>query len=72
MSAAKTRLAGHIRTTGGPAFRYRDGTAELIGIHSTSWRGGCLGETETRGEATEVRVDDIGSWISQTTLGLSP
>ncbi|MEU6073286.1 S1 family peptidase [Micromonospora sp. NPDC047074] len=51
---------------GGPAFR--DGSAELVAIVSTSWQKGCLTETETRDGATATRVDDLGWWIDwQTT-----
>ncbi|MGC4786759.1 trypsin-like serine protease [Micromonospora sp. DT178] len=46
---------------GGPAFR--DGSAELVAIVSTSWQKGCLAETETRDGATATRVDDLGQWI---------
>lgn len=51
---------------GGPAFR--DGSAELVAVVSTSWQKGCLAETETRDGATATRVDDLGWWIRwQTT-----
>ncbi|WP_348540949.1 S1 family peptidase [Streptomyces sp. SAI-041] len=34
--------------TGAPLLRETNGTAELVGVGSRSWQGGCLGETETR------------------------
>jgi Trypsin len=54
---------------GGPAFRETASGAELVGLNSTSWQAGCLAETETRQGATEVRLDDIASWIAQTIRG---
>ncbi|MGO1053037.1 AbfB domain-containing protein [Crossiella sp. CA198] len=51
--------------SGGPAFRERDGRAELVGINSNSWQRGCLGTSTTNNGATEVRVDDIGGWITE-------
>ncbi|MBP2323276.1 V8-like Glu-specific endopeptidase [Kibdelosporangium banguiense] len=48
---------------GGPVFRENNGTFQLIGITSTSWQGGCLGETETRRGGVATRLDDIVSWI---------
>ncbi|MGN9914073.1 S1 family peptidase [Phytohabitans sp. LJ34] len=53
---------------GGPAFReLTGGTFELVAVHSGSWQGGCLAETESRREAVEARVDDLAGWIRQTT-----
>ena len=52
--------------SGGPAFTEASGSVALVGIHSASWQGGCLGETQTRREATEARVDDIAAWIRST------
>ncbi|MFC5718957.1 FG-GAP-like repeat-containing protein [Streptomyces gamaensis] len=51
---------------GGPSFREKDGKAELVGINTGSWQGGCLGESETRTGAVNTRVDDVNSWIQQT------
>jgi len=48
---------------GGPVFRENNGNFQLIGIMSTSWQGGCLGETETRRGGVATRFDDIVSWI---------
>ncbi|MGW7531372.1 tachylectin-related carbohydrate-binding protein [Amycolatopsis sp. NPDC054798] len=48
---------------GGPAFWGQGANAALVGINSTSWQNGCLGETETRDSATEARIDNIGDWI---------
>ncbi|MET9633041.1 ricin-type beta-trefoil lectin domain protein [Lentzea sp. NPDC006480] len=39
---------------------------QLAGITSTSWQHGCLTVTESRQGGTQVRVDDIASWIHQT------
>jgi hypothetical protein len=52
---------------GGPALR-RSGTGwEAVAVTSASWQGGCLGSTETRRGAVEVRVDDISAWIRANT-----
>ncbi|MDG4808997.1 trypsin-like serine protease [Micromonospora sp. WMMD1120] len=51
---------------GGPAYRLSNGQPQLVALHRTSWQGGCLGETETRRDAVETRVDDLGSWLSAT------
>ncbi|MEU9377191.1 trypsin-like serine protease [Streptomyces sp. NPDC048255] len=52
--------------TGGPML---NAAGELVAVSSRSWQGGCLGtvSTETRTGAISARVDDLGSWISQTT-----
>ncbi|WP_187645411.1 trypsin-like serine protease, partial [Streptomyces sp. TRM49041] len=52
---------------GGPALRERDGKVELVALNSASWQGGCFGtdETETRTDAVEARVDDLGAWVQQ-------
>jgi hypothetical protein len=51
---------------GGPVLRQGSaGPATLVGIASTSWQGGCLGETSTRRDATITRTDDLGAWIKQ-------
>lgn len=52
---------------GGPAVRVVAGRPELVAVHDTSWQGGCLGETQTRRDATEVRTDDLATWIRQQT-----
>ena len=52
---------------GGPAWRDAAGSAQIVGVNSASWQGGCFGETETRRGAVEARVDDLGAWVSQTT-----
>ncbi|MFB7663238.1 FG-GAP-like repeat-containing protein [Kitasatospora sp. NPDC056138] len=49
--------------TGGPAFRESNGRTELVGVNSLSWQGGCLGSSETRTGAVEVRTDDVAGWI---------
>ncbi|MEU4162863.1 trypsin-like serine protease [Actinoplanes sp. NPDC026670] len=51
---------------GGPVIRENSaGTAELVGVVSTSWQGGCLGETSTRRDATATRVDGLAGWVGQ-------
>jgi secreted trypsin-like serine protease len=57
---------------GGPAFRDGAGGPELVGVNAGSWQGGCLGETETRRDASESRLDDITDWITANTPRLSP
>ncbi|WP_169792468.1 trypsin-like serine protease [Actinoplanes rectilineatus] len=48
---------------GGPALRETGGVTELVAINHASWQGGCIGVDETRRDATETRIDDLGSWI---------
>ncbi|MEW2294516.1 FG-GAP-like repeat-containing protein [Streptomyces sp. NPDC006743] len=48
---------------GGPALRGSGGAVELTAVHSTSWQGGCLGETETRTGAVDARVDGLADWV---------
>ena len=56
---------------GGPTIRRTGGRVELIGVHSTSWQGGCYGNgTETRTGAGETRVDNLGAWFTDTTREL--
>jgi hypothetical protein len=51
---------------GGPVLRPDgNGGTTLVGIVNTAWPGGCLGESETRRDATITRVDDLGAWFSQ-------
>ncbi|MET9387050.1 trypsin-like serine protease [Streptomyces sp. NPDC002928] len=57
--------------TGGPLLRESNGTAQLVGVGSRSWQGGCLGETETRTGAVAARSDDLSTWVS-TTVGAAP
>ncbi|MET7669096.1 S1 family peptidase [Micromonospora luteifusca] len=52
---------------GGPLVRAGSGAPQLVALHDRSWQGGCLAESETRRTATEVRVDDLGGWIAQST-----
>ncbi|MFD5922240.1 trypsin-like serine protease, partial [Kitasatospora sp. NPDC127035] len=52
---------------GGPALREVNGHVELVAVSSRSWQKGCLGSAETRVGAEATRVDDLGSWIGQTT-----
>ncbi|MFE4913063.1 trypsin-like serine protease [Streptomyces sp. NPDC056652] len=53
--------------TGAPTFRENDGRLELVAVTSRSWQGGCLGSEETRTGAVAGRVDDIRTWISEST-----
>lgn len=61
---------------GGPLLRTGAGQPQLVALHDTSWQGGCLGETDTRRAATEVRVDGLAPWIAASTsndyVALSP
>lgn len=52
---------------GGPGLRAAGGTFQLAAVSTASWQGGCFGETETRRSATQARVDDLGTWITQNT-----
>ncbi|MEU7803216.1 S1 family peptidase [Micromonospora arborensis] len=51
---------------GGPAFREHGGGPELVAINSSSWQAGCIGETETRPGAVDLRVDDLADWVRGT------
>jgi secreted trypsin-like serine protease len=62
-SGAPTTCKGD---AGGPAIRESGGSVELVGVHGAAWQGGCLGETETRTGAVEVRVDVAADWIATT------
>ncbi|MFE2498422.1 trypsin-like serine protease [Streptomyces scopuliridis] len=53
--------------TGAPAFREKDGRLELVAVASASWQGGCVGSDETRTGAVASRVDDIRTWIREST-----
>ncbi|BCY13429.1 tachylectin-related carbohydrate-binding protein [Actinoplanes sp. L3-i22] len=53
---------------GGPALRSTSSGLELVALNQRTWQGGCLGETETRREAVEIRVDNLAGWIKQTTV----
>ncbi|MFE4332139.1 trypsin-like serine protease, partial [Streptomyces sp. NPDC056831] len=66
-TVAVTRDGGSIckGDAGGPALREKDGKAELVAVHSTSWQAGCLGSDESRNGAVETRLDDLGEWIRQ-------
>ncbi|MEU1289836.1 trypsin-like serine protease [Kitasatospora sp. NPDC005856] len=54
--------------TGAPVVREVNGRAELVGVASRSWQGGCLGvpASETRTGAYATRVDDLDTWITRT------
>ncbi|MCB8908259.1 MULTISPECIES: FG-GAP-like repeat-containing protein [unclassified Streptomyces] len=54
--------------SGGPSVRIVNGTPELVAVNSRSWQGGCLGTdpSEVRTSAIDTRVDDIGTWITNT------
>ncbi|MFF2751851.1 trypsin-like serine protease [Kitasatospora sp. NPDC058048] len=53
---------------GAPLLRNKNGATEIAAVASRSWQGGCLGTpaTETRTNATGVRVDDLAGWVQQT------
>ncbi|MFF2732038.1 trypsin-like serine protease [Streptomyces sp. NPDC058008] len=53
--------------SGAPVFRERNGRPELVAVASRSWQGGCLGSEETRTGAVASRVDDIRTWITEST-----
>ncbi|MDQ1042136.1 trypsin-like serine protease [Streptomyces sp. V4I2] len=53
--------------SGAPVFREVNGRPELAAVITASWQGGCLGVEETRTGARASRVDDIRSWITETT-----
>ena len=53
---------------GGPAFRVVDNKPQLLGISAASWQHGCVAVSETRDGATEVRTDDLASWIASSAL----
>ncbi|MEU4160810.1 S1 family peptidase [Actinoplanes sp. NPDC026670] len=52
---------------GGPALRTTSAGMELVAVTQRSWQGGCLAETETRRDATELRADDLAGWLGVTT-----
>ncbi|WKE72024.1 trypsin-like serine protease [Streptomyces sp. WP-1] len=54
--------------TGAPALRAIGGSYELASLNTRSWQGGCFGQepAETRTDARNARVDDLGDWISST------
>lgn len=58
--AAATTCKGD---SGGPTFRERDGSVELVALHGTSFQSGCLGSKETRLSTIEIRVDGLSDWI---------
>ncbi|MFJ9209557.1 trypsin-like serine protease [Streptomyces sp. NPDC102264] len=45
----------------------KDGRLEPVAVASTSWQGGCVGSEETRTGAVAGRVDDIRTWIREST-----
>ncbi|MEU1290226.1 trypsin-like serine protease [Kitasatospora sp. NPDC005856] len=51
---------------GAPLLRTTNGSAELAGLASRSWQGGCVGSSETRTGASSTRIDDITAWINAT------
>ncbi|WP_249998973.1 trypsin-like serine protease [Actinoplanes sp. M2I2] len=52
---------------GGPVLRRTSAGYELVGLHHTSYQGGCLSVTETRRDAVETRVDDLAAWFTANT-----
>ncbi|SCG40328.1 trypsin-like serine protease [Micromonospora zamorensis] len=51
---------------GGPTVRVVSGKPQLVGVHYSSWQGGCFAETETRRDAVDSRVDDLAPWFAAT------
>ncbi|MGV9247235.1 S1 family peptidase [Streptomyces sp. NPDC003710] len=53
--------------TGGPALTTTGGRTMVVGVHSHSRQGGCLGTdpSETRTGAVAARVDDLADWVQQ-------
>ncbi|MEU8659743.1 FG-GAP-like repeat-containing protein [Actinoplanes philippinensis] len=51
---------------GGPAIRQTATGVEVVAVHSASYQGGCLGETATRRDAVETRLDVAAGWIAAT------
>ncbi|MGO1056474.1 AbfB domain-containing protein [Crossiella sp. CA198] len=49
---------------GGPAFRERAGTPELLGVHTSSGQQGCQGVTGGTPGAAVARTDDLEPWLS--------
>ena len=62
--AAATTCKGD---AGGPALRESGGVFQLVAIHQASWQNGCLAVSETRQGGTEVRVDDLATWVGRRT-----
>ncbi|MFE4825674.1 S1 family peptidase [Streptomyces sp. NPDC056672] len=58
--------------TGGPLLRETNGTAQLVGVNSRSWQGGCFGEKETRTGAVAARTDDLAAWVTATVTTARP
>ena len=49
---------------GGPALRaVAGGGFELVGVHDSSYQGGCFGGTGDRRDAVETRADRLTGWI---------
>ncbi|WFF00324.1 S1 family peptidase [Micromonospora sp. WMMD964] len=51
---------------GGPAFRELESGPQLVAINGSSWQAGCIGETQTRQGAVEIRVDDLADWVRRS------
>ncbi|MEJ8636357.1 trypsin-like serine protease [Streptomyces sp. MS2.AVA.5] len=58
--------------TGGPLLRETNGVAQLVGVNSRSWQGGCFGEKETRTGAVASRSDDLATWVTTTVTAARP
>lgn len=54
--------------TGAPVLRTAGGSYELTSVTTRSWQGRCFGQdpTETRTDARNVRLDNLGTWIDST------
>ncbi|MER7819805.1 S1 family peptidase [Streptomyces sp. NPDC096153] len=57
---------------GAPLLREANGSAQLVGVNSRSWQGGCFGEQETRTGAVASRADDLAGWVSATVTAARP
>lgn len=56
---------------GGPALRAVGSGFEVVALNERSWQAGCLGvpASETRTNASEVRLDNVKDWVQQTVRG---
>ncbi|MGW0855643.1 trypsin-like serine protease [Streptomyces sp. NPDC002690] len=59
---------------GGPTFRRVGGSAQLVGINSRAWEGGCFGAdpADTRTGAVDTRTDTVRTWIDATVGAVTP
>ncbi|MEV7024679.1 FG-GAP-like repeat-containing protein, partial [Kitasatospora sp. NPDC093558] len=52
---------------GGPTFNATGAGVVVSSLHSLSGQAGCLAESSTTSQVTDVRVDDLASWITANT-----